>query len=193
MGIVFGVTGSKEPAYQILKQTAAYEIRRYPKIHVAEWPMAEDGGQNNGFRELAKYIGVMGDPANEIKKPMAMTAPVLMTAAESNVVSKTARTMSFVLPFELERTEIPAPTNKKIAIKVVDEQTVAVVQFSGWYTAARGEGYFREMARSLKDDGVMSDIKSDDWMVAQYHPPFTIPFLRRNEVWIPLPDYNTDA
>jgi hypothetical protein len=24
------------------------------------------------------------------------------------------------------------------------------------------------------------------WQVAQFHPPFTLPFLRRNEIWIDL-------
>jgi|LauGreDrversion4_2_1035121.scaffolds.fasta_scaffold1309570_1 hypothetical protein len=74
MGIVFGNTGSEEPKYRLL-QREPFEIRSYPAYIVAEVPMIE--GDNSGFRILASYIGVFGNPENESRRQMAMTAPVI--------------------------------------------------------------------------------------------------------------------
>jgi hypothetical protein len=44
----------------------------------------------------------------------------------------------------------------------------------------------------LIPEGSINDVNSVKWSVAQYHPPFTLPFLRRNEIWIEL-DEKTEA
>ena len=84
MGIVFGMTGTKEPAYSLVTKAAAgYEVRQYQKYFIAEVPHSKDGNGDD-FRALAKYIGVFGTPENVPKKPMAMTAPVLMDPSSSS-------------------------------------------------------------------------------------------------------------
>lgn len=191
MGIVFGSTGSKEPSFTIDRKTADYEIRKYPKYIVADYPMESSNkpDANSGFRELAKYIGVFGDPANAAAQPMAMTAPVITTGAGAGPTVDPAaarRCMSFVMPFELSLAEVPDPTNPDIKVREVPAKTVAVVQFSGWYSDSKGESYARELTRALVDDKLITPEQADSWMVAQYHPPFTIPFLRRNEIWVPI-------
>lgn len=190
MGIVFGSTGSKEPNFTIDRKTDSYEIRMYPKYIVADYPMASSNkpDTSSGFRELAKYIGVFGDPANATEQPMAMTAPVITTGAGAadDPAAAARKRMSFVMPFELSRAEVPDPTNPDITVREVAAQTVAVVQFSGWYTDSKGEAYARELTRALVDDKVITPAQADHWMVAQYHPPFTIPFMRRNEIWVPI-------
>lgn len=60
MGIVFGVTGTKGPVYDVLCKTNCYEIRHYAQNHpflTAEVGTSPGGSGNEGFRVLAKYIG----------------------------------------------------------------------------------------------------------------------------------------
>ena len=53
-------------------------MRYYEPYLVAEVKMQPgDGKDNVSFGVLANYIGVFGTPANEGKRAMAMTAPVL--------------------------------------------------------------------------------------------------------------------
>jgi hypothetical protein len=201
MGIVFGSTGSKEPAFKTLRSCNIYEIREYGKLFIAE--IEKSDSTNNSFKTLAKYIGVFGEPQNRLPDkprttPIAMTAPVLTTEKKSIAISMTApvisnekkesQTMAFVLPEEYKSLEeIPIPTDSEIKIKVVPARVVAVIKFSGWYTTALGEKYFDTLSKQLYADRFVGDDKSKlTWSVAQYHPPFTIPFLRRNEVWIDL-------
>ena len=49
-----GFNDYKEPAYKILSNANGYQIRSYQKYFIAEVP------NKNGFRILAKYIGVFG-------------------------------------------------------------------------------------------------------------------------------------
>ncbi len=70
MGIVFGKTGVAEPAYKVTQSRGDYEIRAYPPYVVAEVRLGEgpgDTAMKDGFRTLAKYIGVFGDPQNTKK------------------------------------------------------------------------------------------------------------------------------
>ena len=188
MGIVFGSTGAKEPAFQVLAKYSGYEVRQYPQIFIAE---VKSSGNGDDFRTLAKYIGVFGKPENVAAQPMAMTAPVLMdpdegqTLAMTAPVINTAKTMSFVLPFEFkDLQEIPKPSNEAVTIRACPERVVAVEVFSGWYTDDIGQQHLGGLCEKLRRDGLLSDATEPNWSVAQYHPPFTIPFLRRNEVWV---------
>ena len=78
MGIVFGVTGTKEPAFSLLK-ASPYEIRKIQSYVVAEIASgSSDVDMNKSFGILAKYIGVFGDPENTQSKPTAVTANLLI-------------------------------------------------------------------------------------------------------------------
>jgi hypothetical protein len=58
MGIVFGVTGVKEPSFTVLKNTANYSIRRYEDFFTATVKNTTvQNDNNNSFGILAKYIG----------------------------------------------------------------------------------------------------------------------------------------
>jgi hypothetical protein len=188
MGIVFGRTGSAEPAFDLIRSTSSYEVRNYGNLFTAVTHIdtaKKDGKMsNNAFSTLAKYIGVFGTPENKLQQPIAMTAPVLMDEDQCG----NTENMAFVLPFEFRSMdEIPSPTDKRVEIKEIPGETVAVAKFSGWYTASAGRAHLKKMCEQLRLDGLCEDDElTVKWRVAQYHPPFTIPFLRRNEIWVTL-------
>lgn len=129
---------------------------------------------------------------------IAMTAPV--------VTEPSADTMQFVLPFEYTTfDQIPKPLHKSVRIRAVPERLIASSSFSGWYQKQFCIQRAKDVLRQLRKDkliradtAVAKDTEDDvdmnkvDWSVAQYHPPFTLPFLRRNEVWISLDQISSD-
>jgi hypothetical protein len=193
MGIVFGKTGSAEPAFDMLyRGSSGYEIRNYGKLLLAEAPMVApaEGTEkaNNAFSLLAKYIGVFGTPENKDAKPMAMTAPVFTDTMDKGGVGE--KRMAFVLPFNFHgKEELPSPTDKRVTLSEVEPEVIAAIKFSGWYSEDVGRSKLHELVEHLREDGI-SDATEDtvQWKVAQYHPPFTLPMLRRNEIWVSLPD-----
>mmetsp|Transcript_32181 Transcript_32181/g.32805 ORF Transcript_32181/g.32805 Transcript_32181/m.32805 type:complete len:163 (-) Transcript_32181:156-644(-) len=141
--------------------------------------------------------GVFGDPQNKLKKALSMTAPVITKdEMQSEKMSMTApvltdskkKKMGFVLPFEYtKREDIPDPTDERVNIKEIPPKVVAVSKFSGWFSQDVADKHLDDLCTKLKKDHIIEeDITAAtlDWCVAQYHPPFTIPFLRRNEVWV---------
>jgi len=193
MGIVFGITGTKGPAYAVLLKSTTYEIRAYEGYLTAE--THSGNGNDNGFSTLANYIGVFGKPANEVSQSMAMTHPVFMETTKKIDMTAPVLTqkamMKFVLPAEYKTiSQAPKPTDSRVVLKQHEPQYVAVIGFSGWYSEHSGLSNLMKLTRSLKADGYINIDEANaadlPWSVAQYHPPFTLPFLRLNEVWIQL-------
>ena len=150
----------------------------------------------NGYIHALLLIGVFGEPANNQKSPIAMTAPVITEPIEksSKKIEMTSPVltiddkMSFILPKEFTTIDdVPKPTDNRVQIRQVPGQVVAISKFSGWYSPAKGLSHLKELYQLLVNNKVLDSDKSLEdvsWCVAQYHPPFTLPFLRRNEVWI---------
>ncbi|PKA52486.1 Heme-binding-like protein [Apostasia shenzhenica] len=173
------------------------------------------GGRDAGFMILAKYIGAVGEPQNvrpekiamtapEITRPaepasekIAMTAPVITRAAEqapekvamtAPVVTKGgcegAVTMQFVLPSKYGRAEeAPRPTDDRVRIKEEGERKYGVVRFSGVATDEVVADKVEKLRRSLERDGCKV---IGEHVLARYNPPWTLPFLRTNEIMIPV-------
>ena len=183
----------------------------YPSFVVAE--VLKSRGSDEGFSTLARYIGVFGDPANEKKQPMAMTAPVTLTPARSQKMAMTAPVtltssptagmeyMGFVLPFDIQTLEqAPTPLDKRVRLRLVPPRLIAVRTFSGWFNDAVGKEHYKTLHKGLVDSSLVpspspspsttaipkEEEEEQQYEISQYHPPFTLPFLRRNEVWVEL-------
>ena len=199
MGIVFGITGTQEPPFSMLSNPPNYQVRMYDPYLIAEVPQLP-GQEGNSFTILAKYIGVFGKPENVAKESIAMTSPVITVApmklAMTSPVVNEKDTMAFVLPFSYTKLDqLPVPTDKRISLRVMPRRILAVKAFSGWYSAIEGEKQLLKLKAWLESDkiieeGSIKDVNSPKWSVAQYHPPFTLPFLRRNEIWVELDEKN---
>ena len=72
---------------------------------------------------------------------------------------------------------------KVFELSQVDEHRVGVVTFSGNTPQAVLDAQSSRLREALERDGFK--IKGD-WVLARYNPPFTLPFMKTNEVLFPL-------
>lgn len=186
---VFGVRTAEEAPYTVIASDGAFEIRRYPALTVARTVVIGedyDSAAGGGFRRLANYI--FG--ANRRTEDIAMTAPVLMTPADGEKIAMTAPVtteafdqglqMTFIMPAGHTRESLPRPDDERISIDVIPPRTVAVLRFSGRLDG--GDAARADALRSwLADNGYRATSAP---RLAGFDPPWTLPFLRRNEVQI---------
>ena len=116
-----------------------------------------------------------------------MTAPVLIDAAQSS-----NHEMMFLLPASkysaLE--EAPTPSNPNVRLRTLPARLQAVRTFSGNLRPERARQQLELLLADLKRDGWTVKAPPHgapgavDWQAAGYNPPFTIPFLKTNEVLV---------
>lgn len=95
MGMVFGKVSEETPAFELLKDTGSFQVRKYAPSVSAETTYVNAGGldQNtsDAFRRLAQYIGVFSIPRNKnaggLAEPVAMTAPVLLAPPGAQAIT----------------------------------------------------------------------------------------------------------
>jgi len=187
----------EEPKHEVVLQEDDFELRRYAPIIVAEVTVTGDRGEASyrAFRPLADYIFGANLPGQEIAMTapvtqerardgardgakIAMTAPVTQEPAEPQGGAEAWR-VRFTMPAEWTMDTLPRPKNPDIRLIEVPAETVAAVRFSGWWS----DSSFAE-----ERDALAAWIASKGWrpigepVYAYYNDPFTLPFLRRNEV-----------
>jgi hypothetical protein len=200
MGSVFGKQTVLEPAFDILldrvRATTTYEIREYGERFAAE--VSYSDGEGSPFMVLAKYIGVFGSPENEGSESISMTAPVViqggtkiaMTAPVVTEGDDNDKVMKFMLPVEYDDlSKIPKPNNPQVHISQIPAQVGAVHRFHGSFEDIHNREMALKLAKQLMDDGVegiTEDYVLQCFQSFGYNAPFTIPYFRRNEVWVEL-------
>jgi hypothetical protein len=108
---------------------------------------------------------------------IAMTAPVIQQG-DGN-----AWQVRFIMPRAYTMASIPKPKDPSIKLKEVEGKRFAVVRFSGLVGKNLLEGQTDRLEifiRTRKLTPISGPI------YAFYNPPWTLPFLRRNEVMIEL-------
>jgi hypothetical protein len=164
------VQAIEEPAYTVERAWEAeqIEIRSYASRVMAVTTM--QGDEDNGFRVLAGYI--FGGNAEEQK--IAMTAPVQQSMEGE-------REMAFMMPAEYALEDLPTPEDQRVLFREAPAYTAAVIQFSGWASPEKADDNWQQLRRFLIAEGI--DITST---LTQYNPPWTLPFMRRNEIIVPV-------
>lgn len=162
---------TEEPAFEVVAEHGKIEVRRYPATIQAITPMPESNGSDNGFRRLAGFI--FG--GNSTGESIAMTAPV-----QRNLTGEVKR-MTFYMPSTYDMQSLPTPQDPNVTLREVPAQTVAVVRFSGRATEKRVSQERDALEQGLREEGIAWQ---GDWLLNQYNPPWTPPFMRRNEIWV---------
>jgi len=186
----FSTSRVKEPKFTVLEKKAGYEIREYAPYIEARVKVTGSyrEAQNSGFRILAGYI--FG--GNTAKTSIAMTTPVVeqksesiaMTAPVVETLTDTGeRVVSFVMPQEYTLTTLPTPNDRRIEIVEVPAHKSAVLRYTWNTTAERVEQKKSELLSYIKRDGLVSIGVPRG---ARYDPPWTPPFMMRNEVLVDI-------
>ncbi|KAL2644985.1 hypothetical protein R1flu_012572 [Riccia fluitans] len=216
MGSVLGKIDVEVPKHSVVDKGENYEIREYPECLAAEVtydPTTMKQGRDGGFMLLAGYIGAVGKPNNvqttdqgnadasgekiamtapvitqEVKgepEKIAMTAPVITQEAQAGEAeeSKKQVTMQFLLPAKYTMDNVPKPTDERVSVKAVPARKYGVLTFSG----VANDSLTQKMLGTLKDALQEKGYKiTGDYILARYNPPWTLGFLRKNEVMLPV-------
>lgn len=177
------------PPYQVVLHKGAFELRDYPALVVAEVTVQGDqkDAARSGFRLLAGYI--FG--ANTRRQRVAMTAPVTQQPASEKIamtapVEQTPQApgtwvVRFIMPRQWSLHTLPVPDDPRVHLRETAPARFAVLRFSG---RARPDAV-RARADTLR--GLLQAHGLDaagPVSLAQYNPPWTPWFMRRNEVMV---------
>ena len=174
------------PKYEVVLKKEGFEIRKYPPYVTIETMVSgefESAG-NKGFRILLDYIS--GN--NQKKQKMEMTAPVEQKAVGEKI-SMTAPvefrgsngnyTLAFVLPGEYTSENTPLPNDSRITVIFNKPRIFLAWRFSGFWS----ESNYNENLDKVKNFIVKEKITTmGEPIYARYNSPFSIWFLRRNEI-----------
>ena len=179
----------EQPQYKVVEQHGDIEIRDYPPMIVADTEVSGErkSAINAGFRTIADYI--FGN--NLAAQTVAMTAPVLqqpgekiaMTAPVTQQGDGNTWRVRFIMPSSYTLETLPRPRNPAVTLRAIAARRCAVIRFSG----LAGDDSLREHTAGLNAylaDHHLQALAAPSF--AFYNPPWTLPFLRRNEVLVEI-------
>jgi len=177
----------EHPKYQVHSSEDKIEIRKYNPMIVAEVTVQGERKEaiSQGFRLLADYIF-----GNNIKNSsISMTAPVTqqqnqkisMIAPVNQHAADDGWKINFIMPAGYSMGTLPKPNNKKVILKEIPSKNFAVIQFSGMNNNKNLALHEKKLKLYLLKNEMKVLSES---IYAFYNPPWTLPFLRRNEVLI---------
>jgi DNA gyrase inhibitor GyrI len=156
----------------VVRSSGNFAVRDYPALMVVETPMTRTGKDADGsFMRLFRFI----TGKNEAKQKIAMTTPVFMSGSGSNA------TMAFVLPAKLPAGEVPKPTDGAVTVRELPAGRFAVLRFRGGRNAKNEAESLAKLKAWMEKQGL--SVLSPP-VYGYFDPPWTPPFLRRNEVML---------
>jgi hypothetical protein len=183
------VSNVEQARYDVVENHGSIEIRDYAPMIVAEVSVSGDRETaiGNGFRMIADYI--FGN--NISSQKVAMTAPVIqqpsekiaMTAPVTQQGGEGVWQVRFVMPSSYTMETLPKPSNEDVVLKEVAGKRFAVIRFSGRPKQEDLDNRTNELGAFIEDKKLQ--VVSEP-TYAFFNPPWTLPFLRRNEVMIEI-------
>jgi len=163
----------EEPRYTVEKCLEHYEVRLYEKTLIAETQVSGDVDEasRNGFKILAAYI--FGKNHSQTK--IAMTAPVNLSGKGQR------RILQFSMPRSFSLQKLPLPIDKEVELREIPPRRLAVYRYSGSWSEKLYNEKLKFFLSQLQKDSV--SVKGEP-IFARFNSPFSIWFLRRNEIWI---------
>lgn len=189
---VVSVIRLEKPGYSVVYESGNIEYRQYEPYLVSETVIEQardyKAAGNEGFRRLFRYIS----GANSGQNKISMTVPVAQTESSQKIamtvpVQQTEAAagwrVAFMLPSEYTLETAPQPTDDRVKIRAVPGRLTAVLRYSGRWTESNYQEKRAALLAALEQASItpIGEVQS-----AQYAPPSTPPFLRRNEVLVEI-------
>lgn len=188
----FGLrVGTEQPHYVVLQRDGPVEIRRYdPRIAAQARVQGDEvAARNQGFRRVAGYIfgGNKGRTEIAMTSPVAQGRPqeIAMTSPVSQSPTGDGWTVQFFMPSKYAMADLPVPNDPSVELVQLPAETFAVTRFTGRGTPAVVARRTSALKAELRARGRATLGEPVVWY---YDPPWTVPFLRRNEVALRLAD-----
>ncbi len=162
---------SETQAYKIVRSEKDFEIRFYPSTTMATITSSAKSYKelgSSGFNKLAGFI--FGGSKKQQK--IAMTSPVHMDINDS------VSTMSFVMPAEYDKDNLPVPNNADVKIRTTSDEYVAAIRFGGFASDKDIKENMEKLENALKNNSISY---SGQFRFLGYNPPYQL-FGRRNEI-----------
>ena len=185
---------TEEPKFESLRQEGNIEIRRYVPVIVAETLVDGDmdSASRRGFQVIANYIfgnneriamtvPVVAEPQGSAEK-IAMTVPVSIepqNADNSKMAGAQRWRIHFVMPSQYTLATLPNPLNPQVQLREIPAKTFAALTYSGSNTESTVQEKTEQLLEWLKTQRIET---IGNPQLARYNPPWTLPFLRRNEI-----------
>ena len=198
---------TEEPVFTASLKEGAFEVRSYPALVAAEGSVTgtRDEASSAGFKLLAGYI--FG--GNTRRQSISMTAPVVQSKPGSETIAMTAPVVQapsagesipmtapvtqsgdasgwvirFIMPQAYTLETLPTPNDSKVHLTTLPPTRFAVVRFSGLAYESDIAQKTAELNAFIAKQALTA---AGPPALARYNPPWTLWFLRRNEVMIPL-------
>jgi len=183
---------TEEPSYTVIEQSGDFELRRYSPMIVAETQVSGpmDAASSAGFRLIADYIFGNNTSRAGGNEKISMTAPVTMEPKPEKISMTVPVSMEqtgeqwrvhFVMPSQYTLDSLPTPNNSAVSLREVPASNYAVIRFSGLVSEEKRAEKAAELMTWIDSKGIKP---VGEPKLARYNPPWTLPFLRRNEVMV---------
>ncbi|KAB8033470.1 SOUL family heme-binding protein [Fluviispira multicolorata] len=176
---------TEEAKYKVTIADGPFEVREYEEMIVAtvETSGEQKDALQEGFFLLANYI--FGNNTTQKKIPMTapisrrsekipMTVPVIQKRNGEHLWS-----VEFVLPSYFNLDTIPTPNNSRVQLFEREKQKFLVIRYKGRNTKKNIQAHLDKIISYAQ----IKEIKiKGPFYLSYYNPPWTLPFLRRNEI-----------
>ncbi len=170
---------SETPKYDVVFKEKNFEVREYSPRVVAKTIVESefDTATKIGFKRLAGFI--FG--GNSKSQKIAMTTPVGMEKESTHQNNKFA--ITFTMPKEFSLETLPVPNDQNVKIEKEPAKTFASIRSSGTWKESTYQKHLEELKSWIKQKQ-FEPLGEPNF--ARYNPPWTLPFLRRNEILIEI-------
>jgi hypothetical protein len=159
-------------AYKTIKTEGDFELRAYETLHLAKvtLPTSDKRSKNmdGSFMKLFRFI----DGQNEREEKISMTTPVIVERGDKE------SSMSFVMPETTVAKGLPTPKGE-VKLAQMPSVKIAVLRFAGISNSQKEAEKLVALQAWMTKEKLTPEMAP---LFAFYDPPWTLGFMRRNEV-----------